>query len=497
MAPENSPKTQSPEAYDQVPYPSRPTALSHPSAIAALGRVFRLQPPPPSQCRVLEIGCASGGNLIPMAQDYPDSQFVGFDLSGQQIARGQRMVDALRLTNLCLFQANILELDNRLGDFDYIICHGVYSWVPSDVQAAILRTGRERLSDNGLMYVSYNTYPGWRMRGVVREMMQYHVAKFASPRDQIDQARNLLAFLGRSADHQSESFGTLLKEEAKLLSRVDDSYLFHEHLEANNTPLYFHEFANRVASSGLGYVGDANLETMVTDDFDESTRATLIDASFLEQEQYMDFLRGRMFRRSLLCHLDAPLNRQIDVRCLVGMHLRIVEAMSHCEDAETGETKFVGESKRLSTNSDVAKCLIQVLVDAFPNWKVTDHLVAEIVEFSSVSVTPDWLLRELTRLICRGFVVPRLEPPSFVTKISNCPMTTPLVRWQVQQKQPFVSSRLHESVSVRDDDRHLLSKLDGDATIEHLRKEAAAASHSNDWLDERLAYFAYHSLLVG
>lgn len=488
---------QSPEAYDQIPYPSRPSALSHPNSIAALGRVFGLRPPPPTECRVLEIGCASGGNLIPMAQDYPDSQFVGFDLSGEQIADGRRVIDALQLPNIQLIQANILHLDESLGKFDYIICHGVYSWVPSDVQSAILRTGRERLTADGLMYVSYNTYPGWRMRGVVREMMRYHVAKFSSPHDQIDQARQLLAFLGRSADHQSESFGKLLKEEAKLLSGVDDSYLFHEHLEANNSPLYFHEFANRVSDADLGYVGDANLETMLTDDFDESTRATLADASFLEQEQYLDFLRGRMFRRSLLCHLDAPLNRQIDVHCLVGMHLRMPEAMSRSEDVGTGVTEFLGDSKRLSTNSNIADRLIRILVETFPNWTATDRLVAEVVDFSSGRVTPDQCLHELTRLICRGFIIARLEPPSFVTEISARPLTTPLIRWQTQQGQPFVSSRLHESVSVRDDDRHLLSQLDGRTAIEHLREIAIPMSDSHTWLDERLAYFARHSLLIG
>jgi len=70
-------------SYDEVPYESQSFPQSHPNRLATLGRLFGLSPAPVAQCRVLELGCASGGNLIPMAYHLPESEFVGLDLIRQ------------------------------------------------------------------------------------------------------------------------------------------------------------------------------------------------------------------------------------------------------------------------------------------------------------------------------------------------------------------------------------------------------------------------------
>ena len=125
-------------AYDEVPYPSHPYPNSHPDHLATVATLLGLNPPASNRCRVLELGCASGGNLIPMALTSPDSRFVGVDLSREQIAEGQKTVEALGLTNIELRHLSILDLDDSFGSFDYIVCHGVYSWVPDNVQDRIL-----------------------------------------------------------------------------------------------------------------------------------------------------------------------------------------------------------------------------------------------------------------------------------------------------------------------------------------------------------------------
>ena len=106
-------------------------------------------------CRVLELGCAEGGNLIPMALALPGSEFVGLDLSGRQIAAGQRLTRALGLDNAILEAANLGSVDESWGEFDYILCHGVYSWVAEDVRAAILTICQRNLSPNGIAVVSF------------------------------------------------------------------------------------------------------------------------------------------------------------------------------------------------------------------------------------------------------------------------------------------------------------------------------------------------------
>ena len=116
-------------SYEEVPYPSRAFAETHPDHLATLARLFGLTPPPVERCRVLELGCAAGSNLIPMALSLPGSHFVGVDLSSRQIAEGQATAAALGLTNVVLEVLNLADVGSGLGRFDFIIAHGVYSWV--------------------------------------------------------------------------------------------------------------------------------------------------------------------------------------------------------------------------------------------------------------------------------------------------------------------------------------------------------------------------------
>ena len=163
------------KSYDDLPYESDPVPRSHPELLATMGTLFGMTPPTVGSCRVLELGCASGGNLIPMAYQLPDSEFLGIDLSEIHVREGTRLVEKLGLSNISLEHKDILKLSNEIGDFDYIIAHGVYSWVPEAVKDKILALCRAHLVPNGIAYVSYNTYPGWHMREMVRNMMRYHV----------------------------------------------------------------------------------------------------------------------------------------------------------------------------------------------------------------------------------------------------------------------------------------------------------------------------------
>src|SRR5437763_5023612 len=137
-------------AYDIVPYTSLPFAQTHPDRLAALATLFSLDPPPLERCRVLELGCASGGNLIPMALTLPDAEFVGIDLSPVQIGEGQAVVAALGLANVRLSATSITDFDHGSGPYDYIIAHGVYSWVADAVQARMLEICERQLATKGI-----------------------------------------------------------------------------------------------------------------------------------------------------------------------------------------------------------------------------------------------------------------------------------------------------------------------------------------------------------
>src|SRR5262249_10588725 len=193
------------------------------------------------------------------------------------------------------------EVDEGLGTFDYVLCHGVYSWVPPGVQDAILRACARNLAPNGVAYVSYNPYPGWHLRRPVRDLLRYHTRHRGEPAARLAAARGLLRRLDGGVRGQQGPPARLLGQELDLLERQGDSYLFHEHLEEVNEPVYFLEFARRAAGRGLRYLAEAELRGMMPDGHPPEAQQALRAASpdLIPLEQYLDFLRNRTVRQTL------------------------------------------------------------------------------------------------------------------------------------------------------------------------------------------------------
>jgi trans-aconitate methyltransferase len=300
-------------SYDKVSYGSHPFPQSHPNRLSTLGRLFGLSPVPITQCRVLELGSASGGNLIPMAYHLPDSEFIGIDLSRRQVEKGRAAINDLNLKNIHIENASIVDVDTSWGSFDYIICHGVFSWVTKNVQEKILSLSSNNLAEQGIAYISYNTYPGWHMREMIRHMMLYHANLFEDYKKRMDQARALVDFLSSSVPTDNNYFGLILKDELNLIRHSRDWYLFHDHMEEVNKPIYFHEFIERADSYDLQYLAEADFSTMLTSGFPQEVEETLkrISQNIIRSEQYMDFIRNRLFRQTLLCHKGLTLKRDL------------------------------------------------------------------------------------------------------------------------------------------------------------------------------------------
>ena len=177
----NTAATASTSSYDEVPYKSFPFPQTHPSRLATIAMLFGMEPKPINDCSVLELACSSGGNLIPMAQQLPGSRFVGVDASRVAVMEGQRTVERLGLTNIELQHRDISTIGPELGTFDYILAHGVFSWVPTAVQEKIIAICARNLASIGVAYISYNTYPGWHLRGMIRDVMFYRGRFFERP----------------------------------------------------------------------------------------------------------------------------------------------------------------------------------------------------------------------------------------------------------------------------------------------------------------------------
>jgi methyltransferase-like protein/cyclopropane fatty-acyl-phospholipid synthase-like methyltransferase len=463
-------------SYDDVPYPSSPMPQTHPDRLATLATLFGLQPAPVKCCRVLELGCANGGNLIAMAEQVSSSRFVGIDLSGRQIAEGHELIRQLGLTNLELKQLSILDVTPDLGEFDYIICHGVYSWVPREVQAKILAACKQNLAPNGVAFVSYNVYPGWHARGMVRDMMQFHTRNIREPEACTKRAREVLNWLiAAHADSQS-SYSKFLREEQNRIEGCRDSYVFHEHLEDVNDPIYFHEFAERAGRNGLEYVGDAEIITSLVEHYPSQVIAKLnqMGDDLVPREQYLDFLKNRMFRQSLLCHAGVPVTRELKPERIFPLYVAsCAQCQSAVVDLRSNKMEEFRAPNGVSACTDhaISKAAMVHLAEVWPRSVSFDALQAaarERLVGSAVVVQPAADYARDTRLLAENllhaFMADVVElhafAPRFVIEPTERPRTSGLARYHAANGQRIVSARLR-SVELDPLSIVLLTYLDG------------------------------------
>jgi methyltransferase-like protein/SAM-dependent methyltransferase len=466
-------------SYDRLPYEAHSYPQTHPDRLATVATLLGMRPPPVPGCRVLELGCAGGGNLIPMAAALPESTFVGIDLSARQLAQGRQVIDALGLRNVRLEAGSILEVDGGWGAFDYIICHGVYSWVPAPVRDHILTVCADHLSANGVAFISYNTYPGWHLRGVVRDLLLYHTESCPEPDERVRRAREMLELLGKAVRTQRGAYGQLLEAELELLARHGDSYLFHEHLEEVNEPTYFREFIRQATARGLQYLAETELGTMVLGDFPPEIESTLraLSADIVHLEQYFDFLRNRTFRQTLLCRRGAGVNYCLDVGRLHGLY---VASAARCLTPRpdlhlTAEEHFTSPRGATVKSVDpLAKAALVHLAEVWPRAVRFDDLClaararlnggggdarAEGKASEDVAVVGQCLLTcYLTGpddLVYLGTHAPR-----FAADLGDQPLASPLARLQAAASDRATNLR-HQTMPLDEFSREVLLRLDG------------------------------------
>ncbi len=465
---------QIPNTYDEVPYIRVSFVQTHPDRLSTIAQLFGMTPPPIGTARVLELGCASGDNLVPMAYSLPDAKFVGVDLSRTQVDLGLAMVAALKLTNIELKQADILEIDPSWGRFDYIICHGIYSWVPEPVREKILDIFRDNLTENGVAYVSYNTYPGWHMRGLIREMMLFHAGQFDTAQAKIGQARALLDFLAQSAPTNTP-YGMTVRQELDALRGQPDAYIAHEHLEVINQPFYFHEVARAADRHGLQFLGEAEFSAMMVTNFTPQVQETLrkIAPDIIRMEQYMDFVRNRTFRQTLFVHKSAAVTRGIDAQKIRGWHLASNAApASRAPSIAPGvPEKFSRKDLNLTTNAPIVKAAFLALAAHWPATMSFEELVQAGVARMVAEGAPAPSAEDLEGLRMRlaldmfqafsaTMVELRTDPAVLCLEPGEKPLASPVARLQSDRHGPVTNLR-HEAVSLDPFSTQLLRLMDG------------------------------------
>jgi methyltransferase-like protein/SAM-dependent methyltransferase len=476
----------SPTAYDLVPYPSASFPQSHPLRLAAMGRLMGLKAPAPSTARVLELGCADGANLLPMADQFPLASFVGVDASKVQIAAGQKAIAGAGLKNVELRCENILDFPASAGKFDYIIVHGIFSWVPEPVREKIMQICSAHLAENGIAYISYNALPGWNMRRSLRDMMLFHTKQFAEPAMKIQQARALLAFMSESVPTENDAFGMLLKSESELLGKQMDSYLAHDLLEEENTPFYLHEFVARAERHQLQYVGEPSLSQMLSANFPDKVRDTLnrVGKTVVAQEQYMDFLRNRFFRQTLLCHQSQTVNRQVQAAQMGAFAFqsylkRPEKPVDLTQGVQVGFVSNAGS--KVNVSDSFLKAAFQAIAQAAPGLIGYEDVLATARKQSRPflgTLPPDrdqideaTLQSNLLNLYSKGFLEIAAEPVPVVTTSPVKPWVSSLARFGAANNARTLTNRLHVSLPADVFARFVIAACDGTRTQEQLVTE--------------------------
>ncbi|OCS00514.1 SAM-dependent methyltransferase [Campylobacter fetus subsp. testudinum] len=355
------------QTYDETMYDSNAFAQTSTESMFDMAKIYGLTPPDPNFANVLEIGCAMGGNIIGQAINHPNSHFIGIDISDKQIEVGKNIIQNVGCKNIELQAIDIMDLVKIYKgkkSFDYIICHGIYSWVPGFVRAGILEAMRELLSEQGVGFISYNCYPGWKYVEPIRDFMRFSAAN-VDEKDKLQTALNAFKFekaYYASSNTNGDVMQTLTRqiklENINIIENTPNrSYLAHEYIEICNQPFYFTDFVADLEDFGLSYIADMMMYFSLDEFRSEALKefAKLSYPDRIAKEQMFDFLYSTRFRSSLITKKSNEPNLVFDDKSkeqnIKDMHIMLG---SPC-------TEFLERVK-----GSYLEPLMKVLADAYP-----------------------------------------------------------------------------------------------------------------------------------
>jgi SAM-dependent methyltransferase len=470
------------DAYNEVAYVSDPVPQCHPNRLATVGRLLGLETAPLATCRVLELACGEGINLLPPAASLPRAVFVGVDIAPAPLARAQQMADDLGLANVRLLQCDLAALPSDLGQFDYVIARGVHSWLPDEVRARLLPAIACHLAPGGVAFASYNTLPGCHLRRAVWDLLRQHTHAIGERRERLAAVRALGALFTTPPDGMPPAQAAF-RAEVRHAIEASEAELEHDNLAPVNHPVYFHEFAAEAAQAGLAFLAEADLASMLGWGLPPDVRRALGAMDRLAREQYLDFLGFRRYRESLLCHAQALSRfvvrpeRALSLHAVATAQLRL--APRGTEIPAGGEGGALRERLRATFPQSVA---VEELVQAQPRAAGERPTVQAVVEA--------YVARDLELLI---------EPVAVVAVPGERPEAFAAARW-LAREHAVVPSVYQDVVRLGAPlVRRLVAGLDGTRTRDELiafLDDPALAVDPGPRLEHLLGQLAASALLV-
>ncbi|WP_263382288.1 class I SAM-dependent methyltransferase [Granulicella arctica] len=441
-----------PDVYDLIAYPGFAYANTHPDSLATMAILHGLDPTPVERCRVLEVGCNEGSNLIPMAYSIPGGEFVGFDLASVPVAHAQQRIRQLGLTNVRIFQADILTVGDDpsqpLGTFDYIIAHGVYAWVPEHVRDALLALCRDHLAPNGIGFISYNALPGGHLRDLNRDILSLRSTASDDPIEGINQGLELMQFV-IEARPEHDPLRLLLESQIKQLRKRGHGVIFHDELAPAQRPVSVTTFVSHAGGHGLRYVSEASMPPPNDACFQPKTAATakaMAHGDWLAEEQILDFARMRKYRETLLCRTDRPVT--IDLRLDRLSLLRFASPAQVATAADPAKRVFIlPNTLQMESQHPGTIALLDHLIAAWPS-SVPFAEIASLLTSNDVALDAEFFTLLIRLVVARVITLHTWKAP-VSSRVGRRPLVSAIAR-QEASTADTVTTLLHTTLSVAD-----------------------------------------------
>jgi protein-L-isoaspartate O-methyltransferase len=429
-------------------YTSQPFFFTQPATLAAMAALYGAARAPVETARVLELGCASGGNIIPMAARFPKASFVGIDLEAEAIAEGQKRIAALKLSNIKLETADILEFAERNEEFDYLICHGVLSWVPKKIRSAIFRVCKTQLSPRGLALISFNVLPGWRLEQIVRDIAMGAVDAAADPQTHVSRAIARLEAVAAGVQ-ENTPFGFIVRQAAQRLATANPSYFLGEYLAPVNKCFLFEDIRRRAQKAGLHYVSEPELATSLPERVLPNSAAkarALAHGDAAKLQSILDEVSGRSFRRAVFS--KQPAHQEPDEKALDALHVSLALG----RDQSAPRVFHTGTGQTYTAPNDEIADAVGELARIYPATRAVADLA---VQDRAMLTSALMLLASSSHLHVQdtAFEVGRASAAK--------PIAFEVARLEAGEQKGWVTTLQHHAVAPSPDTMTLLPYLDG------------------------------------
>lgn len=449
--------------YDLVEYPSYAIPQCYPDKLAVVASMFGVDVAPPDRARVLDVGCGSGANLLPMAMLWPGSEYVGIDLAQSAIDKANANLAQLGLTNVHFMTADLMDLPPDFGKFDYIIAHGFISWVPTFVRKRLFEVCRDRLTPRGIAFISYNAYPGSHIRDMFRQIMLEHTRGIADPMERAEEARSMVQLIAESGI-SSDVIQELVRSERDIICRKSIGAFYHDELEINFNPIYFHEFASLASGHDLQFIFEAvysegSQPMQLTEEANELLEKAAA-RGVLVHEQYQDFLKLRRFRQSLVTHSSIPIDRTAPPRMMHKFHF--AAPLQRTMVPEGVEFSNPQTKAAVITPNPITISALDRVGKAWPSTVPYDQLTDNPKDGEGLEAA-------IERFFAAGLVDAHATPRVCLHEPGSHPEIWKYARWQAQNNERVLTPLTLTGVAVEDEHiRKLVLLADGTRSVDDL-----------------------------